>query len=185
MNNLYQLPDNLPIPEDDGATAHLVGQKLPNLMLPTTAGRAVDLSAVQGWLVIYCYPMTGQPGVALPEGWDDIPGARGCTPQSCAFRDYYSEIKQLGADVFGVSTQASEYQQELVERLHLPFEVVSDANLEFASALRLPTLTLDGLTLFKRLTLISYSSVIHHVNYPVFPPYEDPVKVISWLKSKV
>ncbi len=134
--------------------------------------------------MIYCYPMTGKPGAPLPEGWDDIPGARGCTPQACAFRDHHAAISNLGASVFGLSTQSSEYQREMAERLHLPFDVLSDARLDFSSALQLPTIQVAGMTLIKRLTLISYSSIIRHVHYPVFPPQEDPDRVISWLEEQ-
>ncbi|NJO71175.1 MAG: peroxiredoxin [Oscillatoriales cyanobacterium RM1_1_9] len=129
MDNLQDLPHDLPVPIDDGACNHLSGQFLPAIVLSSTQGRSVDLSAIPGQVVIYCYPMTGQPGVPLPSGWDEIPGARGCTPQSCSFRDHHQELSQLKTQVFGLSTQSSEYQKEAVERLHLPFELLSDQDL--------------------------------------------------------
>lgn len=182
--SLYSLPAGLPVPEDDGAASHLTGRQLPAIALPGTSGKSIDLSRLQGWTVIYCYPMTGKPGAPLPEGWDDIPGARGCTPQACAFRDHHAAISKLGASVFGLSTQSSEYQREMAERLHLPFDVLSDARLDFSSALQLPTIQVAGMTLIKRLTLISHSSIIRHVHYPVFPPQEDSDRVISWLEAQ-
>ena len=127
MTNLNQLPVDLPIPQDDGSTKHLMGMRLPALSLRSTSGENISLDEIKGKLVIYCYPMTGQPNVALPDGWDQIPGARGCTPQSCAFRDHYQELQELGAQVIGLSVQSTEYQKEMVDRLHLPFPVVSDA----------------------------------------------------------
>jgi Redoxin len=123
MNKLTELPQDLPIPVDDGACNHLLGIPLPSITLPSTQGECVDLSAIAGRIVVYCYPMTGQPGVSLPDGWDAIPGARGCTPQSCAFRDHYQELNELGASVFGLSTQSTDYQLETKTRLHLPFEL--------------------------------------------------------------
>lgn len=179
--SLYTLPAGLPAPEDDGTVSHLIGQRLPAIMLPSTTGKSINLSGLKGWTVIYCYPMTGQPGTPLPAGWDEIPGARGCTPQSCAFRNHHTEISKFGATIFGLSTQTTDYQKEMAERLHLPFDVLSDAQLELSTALVLPTMTVDGMTLLKRLTLISFSSIIRQVHYPVFPPQEDPVRVIDWL----
>ena len=126
MTNLNKIPTNLPVPLDDGLADHLIGMKLPSLSLTATNGTKIDLSQVEGCLVLYCYPRTGTPNTSLPEGWDQIPGARGCTPQSCAYRDHYQEIKALGAEVFGLSTQATAYQKEMVGRLHLPFTVLSD-----------------------------------------------------------
>ena len=142
MNSYDTMPDDLPRPIDDGACDHLIGMQLPNIDLIATDGSLVNLSAQSRKTVIYCYPMTGKPGVPLPDGWDEIPGARGCTPQSCSFRDHHAELSALGADVFGLSTQDTEYQQEMAERLHLPFPVLSDANFEFCEAMRLPTLSL-------------------------------------------
>ncbi len=184
MTNLSALPSDLPRPVDDGSCDHLAGQALPRVTLPSTGGREVDLSALPpGRTVIYCYPMTGVPGRALPEGWDGIPGARGCTPQSCAFRDHHRDLAAHGASVFGLSTQTTEYQREIALRLHLPFEVLSDANLRFASALRLPTFEVDGIRLIKRLTLIVRGGVIEHVFYPVFPPDQSADQVLRWLED--
>jgi peroxiredoxin len=182
--DLYTLPDNLPVPTDDGAADHLVGMRLPDLALMATTGGRVNPSRLRGRVVIYCYPMTGQPGVDLPSGWDDIPGARGCTPQSCSFRDHYEELHALGAGVFGVSTQASDYQREMAERLHLPFAVLSDSEFRFTKALRLPTFEVAGMRLLKRLTLITRDGEIVKVNYPVFPSFEDPDRVIAWLRTQ-
>ncbi len=142
----------------------------------------VDLSQLTApWTVIYCYPMTGVPGHPLPDGWDEIPGARGCTPQTCGFRDRYEELSELKVEVFGLSTQTTEYQREMAERLHLPFEVLSDAAFEFCDALHLPTFDVAGTRLLKRLTLIVRNSHIEHVFYPVFPPNESVSQVIGWL----
>ena len=180
----FPLPPDLPRPVDDGAARHLVGLPMPKLSLRSTKGRMVDLSALAGTrTVIYAYPMTGVPGKALPDGWDMIPGARGCTPQSCGFRDHHKELAELGADVFGLSTQTTDYQCEMSERLHLPFEVLSDAELELTEALRLPTFEVDGMRLLKRLTLIVSGGRIEHVFYPVFPPNESAATVIAWLKA--
>ena len=183
MTNLQQLPTDLPIPEDDGAANHLRGMCLPNLSLNATNGKAINLAGLAGRLVVYCYPMTGQPNVALPEGWDQIPGARGCTPQSCSFRDHYQELQALGAEVVGLSVQSTEYQQEMADRLHLPFLVLSDADLQFQAALRLPTFIAAGMTLLKRITLIANNGVIEAVHYPIFPSDSDPAWVIHYLKN--
>lgn len=181
--SLHQLPDDLPVPEDDGACDHLTGMDLPDLALRTTSGRDVRLAGLPGWTVIYCYPRTGRPDRELPEGWDQIPGARGCTPQSCSFSDHYKELQALGAEVFGLSTQDNDYQREAVERLHLPFELLSDEKLGFADALRLPTFEVDSRTLIKRLTLIVLSGRIETVFYPVFPPDKDADQVLAWLRA--
>lgn len=184
-DNLYELPKGLPAPVDDGACAHLAGMRLPSLALPSTAGRAVDLSAWSGRTVVYCYPRTGRPDQELPTGWNEIPGARGCTPQSCAFRDHYRELRALGVtEVFGLSTQDSNYQREAVARLHLPFELLSDERLAFARALHLPTFEVDGMTLIRRLTLMVQDGVIEKVFYPVFPPDKDAEAVVSWLTAR-
>lgn len=169
MTNLNQLPTDLPVPQDDGACNHLVGMPLPNVALLATDGSMVNLSQLAGRLVIYCYPMTGQPNVPLPEGWDQIPGARGCTPQSCAFRDHYQELQALHANVFGLSVQSTEYQREMATRLHLPFQVLSDEQYQFQKALNLPTFVAAGMTLLKRVTLISHQGRIEAVHYPIFP----------------
>jgi peroxiredoxin len=175
------LPTDLPIPTDDGACAHLPGLTLPLVSLPSTAGRLVDLASMPGQLVIYCYPRTGRPGEALPTGWDSIPGARGCTPEACAFRDHYAELQRLDTAVFGLSTQDTTYQREVVERLDLPFELLSDEQLAFATALGLPTFAVDGWTLIRRLTLIVIDGMIRHVFYPVFPPDRHAAEVVAWL----
>ena len=181
-DNYSELPANLPVPVDDGACAHLPGLRLPSVPLPSTAGRVVDLSAVRGRTVLYCYPLTGRPGVPLPDGWDSIPGARGCTPQACAFRDHHAALRALDAQVFGLSTQDTAYQREVVERLHLPFELLSDEHRVFTTALGLPTFQAGGMTLVKRLTLIVNDGRVEHVFYPVFPPNENPTQVIAWLE---
>lgn len=183
MTNLNQLPTDLPIPQDDGAANHLVGMRIPTISLPSTAGSPCNLSEIQGRLVIYCYPMTGQPNVALPDGWDQIPGARGCTPQSCSFRDHCQELRALGAEVFGLSVQSTEYQQEMADRLHLPFPVLSDLDYQFQGALKLPTFVAAGMTLLKRITLIANHGVIEAVHYPIFPSDSDPAWVIHYLKN--
>jgi peroxiredoxin len=181
--NLNLLPDNLPQPIDDGGCAHLLGMKLTAVQLNSTSGRQIDLSAVAGTQVLYFYPMTGRPGVPLPNGWDQIPGARGCTPQSCSFRDHYGELQALGATVFGVSTQSSDYQREAVERLHLPFDLLSDENLNLAKALSLPVFEIEGKPLIKRLALIIEAGEIVKVFYPVFPSDRNANDVITWLRE--
>ena len=184
MTNLNQLPTDLPVPQDDGACNHLVGMPLPNVALLATDGSMVNLSQLAGRLVIYCYPMTGQPNVPLPEGWDQIPGARGCTPQSCAFRDHYQELQALNANVFGLSVQSTDYQREMATRLHLPFQVLSDEQYQFQKALNLPTFVAAGMTLLKRVTFISHQGCIEAVHYPIFPSDSDPAWVLGYLKSK-
>ena len=184
QDNLYELPKDLPVPQDDGACAHLAGMRLPPIALRSTGGHSVDLARLAARSVIYCYPRTGRPDREMPEGWNAIPGARGCTPQSCAFRDHYRELKRAGAaEVFGLSTQDTAYQREAVERLHLPFELISDEKLELARALKLPTFKVDGMTLIKRLTLIARDGVIVKVFYPVFPPDRNADDVLAWLTA--
>jgi peroxiredoxin len=183
MTNFSELPADLPVPQDDGLTDHLKGMKLPKVVLEATDGRMIELSAINGRLVIYCYPMTGRPNVALPDGWDQIPGARGCTPQSCAFRDHYQELQSLGAEVMGLSVQTTEYQKEMADRLHLPFPAVSDANYQFQKALNMPTFVTAGMTLLKRVTLIANHGVIEAVHYPIFPSDSDAAWVLDYLKS--
>jgi peroxiredoxin len=178
------LPADLPAPEDDGAADHLAGLALASVQLPSTDGGAVDLAALKGQTVVYCYPKTGVPGEALPEGWDAIPGARGCTPETCGFRDHFAELKAAGAiRVFGLSTQSTPYQQEFHGRLQLPFPLLSDAKLEFARALRLPTFEAWGDTLIKRITLIVRDGRIEHVFYPIFPPDAHAAEVLGWLRA--
>jgi peroxiredoxin len=186
-DNLQSVPDNLPVPHDDGACEHLRGLKLPSIALQTTSGTTVDLSQdTSPWIVVYCYPRTGRPDQELPGGmpaWNAIPGARGCSPQSCAYRDHYVELRALGATVYGLSTQDTAYQSEAVERLHLPFPLLSDAQLAFTQALQLPTFGFAGLDLIKRLTLIIRAGRIEEVFYPVFPSDADAEHVIAWLTS--
>jgi len=182
--NIYDLPEGIPVPTDDGAADHLPGMRLPSVALISTSEDTVDLSVLSGRTVVYCYPMTGSPDRELPQDWDEIPGARGCTPQSCSFRDHHAELRDLGARVFGVSTQDTEYQREAVGRLHLPFELLSDENLAFAEALGLPTFRADGMTLLKRLTLIIEDGRIEKVFYPVFPPGKNAEEVLSWLREQ-
>jgi peroxiredoxin len=183
QDNLYELPKDLPIPIDDGACNHLRGAQLPSVPLIATTGRVVDLAKISGRTVVYCYPRTGRPDEDPPQGWNEIPGARGCTPQSCAFRDHYQDLRALGAEVFGLSTQDSNYQREAVERLHLPFPLLSDEKLIFTKAANLPTFEVEAMTLLKRLTLIVRNGFVEHVFYPVFPPDKNADEVISWLRK--
>jgi len=178
------LPSNLPVPVDDGACDHLPGLPVPSIKLRSTRDRWVDLSAVSdSRVVVYAYPRTGRPDEPLLPGWDAIPGARGCTPETCGFRDHHQDLQRLGAEVFGFSTQTTEYQKEMAERLHLPFEVLSDADLAFVHALRLPTFDIEGMTLVKRLTLVISGRRIEKVFYPVFPPDKHAAEVIDWLRN--
>ncbi len=183
LHDPTQLPGDLPVPVDDGAAAHLKGMRLPGIALTATDGSNIDLSSLEGRTIVYIYPRTGKPGQALPTGWDGIPGARGCTPQSCSFRDHYAELKNAGvAQLFGLSTQDYAYQREAVERLHLPFQILSDEKLKFARALKLPTFEVDGMELIKRMTLIIDDGVITHVLYPVFPPDKSAEDTLRWLQ---
>ena len=178
------LPDDLPAPEDDTAARHLERARLPDLALPATNGADVNLSRLKGRTVIYAYPRTGRPGQPLPEGWDAIPGARGCTPQSCGFRDHFADLKRLGvAQLFGLSTQTPDYQREAVERLHLPFAILSDAGLMLTRALNLPTFAVDGMTLIKRMSWVIDDRVITKLFYPVFPPDKSAEAVVAWLEA--
>ena len=178
------LPPDIPVPQDDGAARHLTGRMLPDLALPATRGGAVNLSLLLGRIVLYIYPRTGVPGVDLPPGWDDIPGARGCTPQSCSFRDHFAELKALGVShLFGLSTQDTDYQREAAERLHLPFPILSDAKLAFARAMNLPTFSVAGMTLLKRMALVIDDGDITKVFYPVFPPDQSAAEVVAWLRG--
>jgi peroxiredoxin len=186
-DDIYSLPENLPVPQDDGACDHLRGSMIPSIGLKATSGLTVDLSKEgRPWLVVYCYPLTGRPDREPPGGiaaWNTIPGARGCTPQSCSYRDHFAELTALGATVYGLSTQDTEYQAEAVQRLHLPFALLSDAQLNFARALRLPTFTFAGSELIKRLTMIVRAGRIEEVLYPVFPSDADAERVSGWLTS--
>jgi peroxiredoxin len=186
LSNLGTLPPDLPCPRDDGACGHLAGLPIPQVRLPSTAGREIDLGALgSGRTVIYCYPRTGVPGEGLPDGWDTIPGARGCTPEACAFRDHQSELAALGVTVFGLSTQDTAYERELVERLHLPFEILSDAGFQLTDTLRLPTFEVYGMRLIRRLTLVVRGGIVEHVFYPVFPPDAHAQEVVRWLERQV
>ena len=178
------LPADLPAPVDDGAAAHLTGTKLRDAGLPATDGSTVNLGRLSGRTVVYIYPRTGRPGQVLPTGWDAIPGARGCTPQSCSFRDHFADLKRLGvAQLYGLSTQDTAYQREAVERLNLPFAILSDAGLKLTRALNLPTFTVDGMTLIKRMAWVIDDGVITKVFYPVFPPDKSAEDVVSWLQA--
>jgi peroxiredoxin len=186
QSNLFEVDwSKIPAPSDDGAAAHLVGQAIPPLTLVATDDSSVTLSALPGRTVVFGYPRTGEPGkIGLVDDWDMIPGARGCTPQTCAFRDLFAELKAAGArHVFGLSTQSNAYQTEMASRLHLPFPVLSDEKLVLAKALALPTMEVAGLTLIKRLALIVDDARITHVFYPVFPPDRNAGDVLEWLKQ--
>ena len=181
-----RLPDGLPVPEDDGAADHLLGLVLPPLRFDVAQGGSQVLSDLDTrWLVLYVYPRTGGPGVDLPEGWDMIPGARGCTPQGCAFRDHHGELARLGASVFGLSAQPIGEQAEFAERMHIPFPLLNDCGLHLAAGvLRLPTFRVGELELYRRLTLIADAHGIRKVFYPVFPPDENASQVVSWLLER-
>ena len=184
MHDPTVLPTDIPAPQDDGAARHLSGMTLPDIALPATDGAPVNLSKRKGRSVVYIYPRTGVPGVDLPPGWNEIPGARGCTPQSCGFRDHFAELKRLGvAQLYGLSTQDTAYQQEAASRLHLPFAILSDEKLGFTRALNLPTFVTSGMTLLKRMALIIDDGVISKVFYPVFPPDKNAADVVAWLES--
>jgi len=181
--NLHDLPENLPVPQDDGACDHLPGLRLPPVLLPATDGTQVEMSALTGRTVLYLYPMTGTPGEALPEGWDETPGARGCTPQACAFRDHQRDLYALGARVYGISAQSIAEQREAAERLHLPYPLLSDADFRLAEALRLPTFALNGRRFLRRVTLALQDSVIERIFYPVFPPGKNAAEVVAYLRA--
>lgn len=183
-HNPNTFPPGISVPQDDGAADHLKDARLPDLALTATDGTSVNLAKLKGRTVVYIYPRTGVPGVDPPPGWDDIPGARGCTPQSCSFRDHFAELKGLGvARVFGLSTQDTAYQQEAASRLHLPFAILSDEKLALAKALKLPTFTAAGMTLLKRMAWVVDDGVITKVLYPVFPPDQSAAQVIAWLRN--
>jgi peroxiredoxin len=187
VHNPLDLPPNLPVPVDDGAADHLTGMRVPSIPLPSTSGGPIDLSVLKGRTVVYVYPRTGRPDQEVPKGWDETPGARGCTPQSCAFRDHHGDFAALGVRVFGLSTQTTEYQREAVARLHLPFALLSDADLALTRALRLPTFEFawsfgdQPAELIKRLALVLRDGRIEHVFYPVFPPDANAGQVHAWL----
>ena len=184
MIDPYALPDDLPAPTDDGAADHLPGLELPDLELPATDGRSVSLAALGGRTIVYAYPRTGRPGgPSLVDDWDLIPGARGCTPETCGFRDHHAELEQAGAAVFGLSTQDTAYQRELAERLRVPFPILSDERLALTEALRLPTFEVAGQTLLKRLTLLVREGAVERFWYPVFPPDAHAAEVLAWLRA--
>jgi peroxiredoxin len=195
MSNLQSLPVNLPIPQEDGACTHLPGKVIPDIALVSTSRQKMSLADLaKSRTVIYIYPMTGRPDRNLPQAWDAIPGARGCTPQSCSFRDHYQELQALETAVYGLSTQSTTYQQEAKTRLHLPFDLLSDAELNFATALELPTFQVDALSeispeinpvLIKRITLVLCKGKIEKVFYPVFPPDQNAAQVLNYLKHPV
>jgi peroxiredoxin len=179
------LPPDLPAPEDDGAADHLLGTTIPSLSLPSTLGGAADLADLaRERLVLYVYPRTGTPGEPLPAGWDDIPGARGCTPQSCAYRDALAEFERHGAAVVGISAQSAADQREFASREHIPFPLLSDQGLGLVTALGLPTFEAAGLTLYRRLTMIAEAGTIAKAFYPVFPPDRDAAAVLAWLAAR-
>ncbi len=183
-DNLFELPKDLPVPQDDGACRHLVGMRMPSIGLRSTGGGTIDLAHILApRLVVFAYPRTGEPGKPVPPGWDAIPGARGCTPETCGFRDHHREFAALQGKVFGLSTQTTGYQKEMVDRLHVPFDVLSDHDLALTHALRLPTFEFDGMTLLKRLTLVIKNGAVEHVFYPVFPPDRHAEEVLSWLRN--
>jgi len=178
------LPDDLPAPLDDGAARHLTGARLPDIALAATDSASVDLARLTGRTVVYIYPRTGRPGQATPTGWDGIPGARGCTPQSCGFRDHFADLKRLGvAHLFGLSTQTTTYQREAAERLHLPFAILSDEQLALTRALNLPTFSVDGMTLIRRMAWVVDDGVITKLFYPVFPPDKSAEEVVNWIRA--
>src|SRR5580704_197362 len=186
QKNLLEVDwSQIPAPTDDGAADHLVGQTIPPVALMATDDTSVTLSALPGRSVVFGYPRTGEPGkISLVDDWDMIPGARGCTPQTCAFRDLFAELKAAGVEhVFGLSTQSNAYQTEMASRLHLPFPVLSDEKLEMTEALKLPTMEVAGLTLIKRLALVLDDARVTHVFYPVFPPDRNAGDVLEWLKQ--
>lgn len=175
----------IPAPQDDGATRHLPGMALPSVTLPATDGAMVSLASLPGRTVVYAYPRTGQPGVKNPQGWDMIPGARGCSPQSCSFRDHFAALRQLGVGhLYGLSTQGTAYQSEAAQRFHLPFPLLSDEHLGFTRAANLPTFEAGGMTLLKRFTLVVDDGKVTHVFYPVFPPDQSASDVVAWLSAE-
>jgi peroxiredoxin len=184
MPTRLDLPTGLPVPQDDGACDHLPGMRMPELWLASTDGHPVHLGQIRGRTVVYCYPRTGQPDQPIPDSWDAIPGARGCTPQSRGFRDQYRALTDAGAShLFGLSTQDTNYQKEAVERLELPFPLLSDWELSLARALKLPTFQFDSRTLIKRLTLVIDEGRITKVFYPIFPPDKSAEETLAWLRQ--
>jgi peroxiredoxin len=183
-DDLYSLPPNLPVPIDDGACMQLEGAAIPPIKFRSTSGGTVDLSALAGRVVVYVYPKTGSPDRDLPVGWNDIPGARGCTPQSCRFRDLHEEFEAVGVKLFGMSTQSTPYQREVAQRLHLPFPLLSDDQLELTHGWGLPTFTVEGEVLLKRMTFVLRDGHVEKVFYPIFPPTTNADDVLAWLKKQ-
>ena len=185
MPDQNALPADLPVPEDDGAADHLPGSEVPAVPLPATGGGTVDLAerSRAGTVVVFAYPRTGRPGVDPPAGWDEIPGARGCTPEACSFRDLATDFADAGAEVFGLSTQDPDYQAEAAERLGLPYSLLSDADLALTGAMRLPTFEVDGTTLLRRLTMVLRAGRVDQVLYPVFPPDRAALDALAALRS--
>jgi peroxiredoxin len=181
--DIHTVPDDLPVPEDDGAADHLVGAVVPAIALRATTGETIRLDELEGRTVLFCYPRTGRPDEELPPGWNAIPGARGCTPEACGFRDAHQQFTELGVRVLALSTQEPDYQREMADRLHLPFPALSDERLELTRELGLPTFETSGWTLLKRLTLVIHDGRIAHVFYPVFPPDTHAAAVLGWLKG--
>lgn len=186
MTSKYHLvPDNLPEPTDDGACDHLRNMKLPDMELRSTLGGRVNLSKIEGETVVFIYPMTAQPGTPLPVEWDDIPGARGCTPQACAFRDLHEPFQSRGVSLYGLSTQSTTYQYEASTRLNLPYPLLSDERREYSQALNLPMFSVAGMVLNKRVTLYCVGGIINKAFYPVFPTFENPAEVLSYIDNRV
>lgn len=178
------LPADLPAPVDDGGAAHLSGMSIPSLELRSTEGGIADLAELaEGGLVLYVFPKMGRPGEADPPGWDQTPGAYGCTQESCSFRDRHGAFADLGYTVAGLSAQPAEEQQEAADRLHLPFPLLADPDRRAGGALRLPTFSIGGMTLYRRLTLVARAGRIATVFYPVFPPDRHPEEVLAWIRS--
>jgi peroxiredoxin len=181
-DDIFTLPPDLPVPKDDGAADHLLNAAVPRTELRATTGETVDVASLAGRTVLFAYPRTGRPDAELPAGWDEIPGARGCTPETCGFRDAYGRFTDAGARVMALSTQSPDYQREMADRLHVPFPVLSDESLELTRALALPTFETSGMTLLKRITLVIDDGRISHVFYPVFPPDSHAAEVLDWLR---
>lgn len=183
MSRATYIPTDLPVPEDDGASDHLPGAAIPDVSLTATDGKQVDLATLPGRTVIFCYPRMAGPDESVPDDWNAIPGARGCTPESCAFRDLYSEFQSLEVGVFGISTQPTAAQAETHTRLHLPYPLLSDSELLLTSELLLPTFVWRDIVCLKRLTLVVQDGMIEHVFYPIFPPDAHPTEVLRWLRE--
>jgi peroxiredoxin len=182
-DDIHTVPEDLPVPKDDGAADHLLNAAVPPIPLPATTGESIRLAGLPGRTILFCYPRTGRPDEELPPGWNAIPGARGCTPEACGFRDAHAQFAELGVRVLALSTQTPDYQLEMADRLRLPFPVLSDERLELTNALGLPTFETSGWTLLKRLTLVIDDGRISHIFYPVFPPDSHAAEVLSWLRA--